>query len=90
MIKGVESSVSFQRLARGPHDIVSSGGFSFLAKDADPRAVRQSFLDAQKRRGVGGPPGVPWIKLGPPNRNVIPWWSAADAKFRATAQRCLR
>ena len=89
MSQGVESSVSFQRLARGPRDKVFSGGFSFLRKGADALEVRQSFVDDRKQIR-GGPPGVPWIKLGTPTRNVLPWWSAADAKFKANAESCLK
>jgi len=92
MAKGVESDVSVERLATRRREAVQSGGFSFLAKDADARAVRQGFLDNRKRmekRIIGGPPGVPWIEIDTPKRNVVPWWSATDPKFKADVQRCL-
>jgi len=88
MAPGVEASVSFQRLARGPRDKVVSGGFSFVRKGRSAEEVRQSFIRNQQRM-IGGPPRLPWIKSGKPRRNVIPWWSGTDAKFTASAESCL-
>jgi hypothetical protein len=88
MTRGVEAIVSFQRLASGPRDKVASGGFGFVRKGRDAQDVRQRFI-RNREQSVGGPLGQPWIKFGKPQRNVVPWWSAADAKFRANATNCL-
>lgn len=87
---GVDSSISFQRLATKPKEAVASGGFAFLRKGSRPEDVKKRFAN-NRRRVIGGPPGLPWYKVGETRRNVIAWWSdTANAKFKATAEGCLR
>jgi hypothetical protein len=87
---GVDSSIGFQRLATKPKEAVASGGFAFLRKDSRPQDVKRRFED-NRRRVIGGPPGLPWYKVGETRRNVIAWWSdTADASFKRTARNCLR
>jgi hypothetical protein len=95
MTRGIDATLSFQRplsfqrqLGAAPRQTVASGGFAFAQEGEDPEDVRTRLIKTRELSLRGESSGM---TFGKTRRNVIPWWSdTVDAKFRSSAENCLR